>query len=124
MADMKTAGSRKIGDMRKNYLDLAGQSFATAQTPLDYRISIGFLEAFEFTLEPGSESKKDLLRNKEKITMEKEESIRNWKQWQEKLGHWEQYDVQIEKDKIEAAAIGEQINSCWDISKRYGLFND
>lgn len=121
MVDKKNS---TMGDMRKNYLDLANINFANAQNPNGYRTAVGFIDAFEFTLEPGSEVKREILKKKEQIDQEKQENIRKWNIWKDKLGYWEQYDAQIERDKIEVIAVGERLDHCWEMAKRYGLFND
>jgi hypothetical protein len=81
--EVKSGATHKIGIMRSNYLDLANQSYANATSLTDYRKAIGFMDAFEFTLEPGSEAKKELLRNKEQIELDKKDAIRKWEQWKE-----------------------------------------
>ena len=124
MVEIKTGATHKIGIMRSNYLDLANQSYANAADIIDYRKAIGFIDAFEFTLEPGSEPKKELARKKEQIDLDKKEQIRRWEQWKNGLNYFEQYDVQPERDRIEIMAVGQLLDSCWDIAKRYGLFND
>ena len=124
MVEIKTGATHKIGIMRSNYLDLANQSYANATNLTDYRKAIGFMDAFEFTLEPGSEAKKELLRKKEQIDIEKKEAIRKWEQWKSDLNYFEQYDVQPERDRIEIAAVGARLDAAWEIAKRYGLFND
>jgi len=121
MVDKK---SNSMGDMRKNYLDLANINFANAQGYIGYRNAVGFLDAFEFTLEPGSEVKREILKKKEQIDLDKQENIRKWKVWMEKLGYLEQNDAQLERDKIEVISIGERLDHCWEMAKRYGLFND
>lgn len=122
MTDSKKGNT--IGEMRKNYLDLANISFANARDSHDYRSALGFMDAFEFTLEPGSEAKREILRKKEQIDQDKNENIRKWNVWKDKLGYWEQYDAQVERDKIEVMAIGERLDHCWETCKRFGLFND
>jgi len=124
MVEIKSGATHKIGIMRSNYLDMAEQSYGNAASLIDYRKSIGFMDAFEFTLEPGSESKKELLRAKELIDNDKKEQIRKWEQWKEGLNYFEQYDVQPERDRIEIMAVGRRLESCFDIAKRHGLFND
>lgn len=115
---------KTVGEIRKNYLDLAGTSFANARTIFDYRVADGFLMAFEFTLEPGSTVKREYMKKKEDISNEKQENIRKWNVWKEKLGYLEQADVEVERNKIEIASIGELLNYCWELSNKSGLFND
>lgn len=124
MVEIKSGAPRNIGNMRSNYLDLANQSYANAQSLTDYRKAIGFMDAFEFTLEPGSEAKKELLRRKEQIDIEKKESIRKWEQWKDGLNYFEQYDVQPERDRIEIIAVGQRLDLCWEVAKRYSLFTE
>lgn len=115
--------TQRMGDTRKNYIDFAGHCFANAQSTIDYRKAVGFMDAFEATLEPG-DAKRDLMQKKESIENEKQDSIRKWKQWVERLGFLEQGDAEIERLRIEIAGIEERLAACWDIAKRYGLFND
>ena len=123
--EIKSSGTaNKIGIQRNEYLNLANISYATADNLLEYRKAIGFMDAFEFTLEPGSEAKKELFRRKETIENDKKEAVRKWEQWQTSLSYFEQNDVQRERDRIEIIAVGQRLEACWDISKRYGLFND
>jgi len=123
--DIKTSGTtHKIGQERYKYLDLANMTYANARELSDYRTPIGFMDAFEFTLEPGSEAKKEYLRKKEEVEVEKTENIRQWEKWKEGLTYFEQSDVSLQRDRIEIAAIAKKLDCCWDISKRYGLFND
>jgi len=124
--DIKSGGgaTHKIGLMRSNYLDLANQSYANASSLVDYRKAIGFMDAFEFTLEPGSESKKELGRKKEQIEIDRKDALRKWESWKENLGYFEQGDVEPERTRIEVIAVGQRLDSCWDIAKRYGLFNE
>lgn len=124
MVEIKSGGPRNMGNMRSNYLDLANQSYANAQSLTDYRKAVGFMDAFEFTLQAGSDEKKDLLRKKEEIELSKKESIRKWEAWKDGLNYFEQYDVQPERDRIEIIAVGQRLDACWEIAKRYGLFND
>jgi hypothetical protein len=123
--DIKTTGAtHKIGQERYKYLDLANISYANAQNLLDYRRANGFMDAFEFTLEPGSEAKKELMRKKETVDQERKEAVRKWEQWKEGLGFWEQEDAETERMRLEIEAVGKRLDACWEISKRYGLFND
>jgi hypothetical protein len=124
MVEIKTGATHKIGLVRSNYLDLAGQCYANAANLIDYRKSIGFMDAFEFTLEAGSEAKKEMLRKKEQIDLERKEAIRSWEQWKDGLNYFEQYDVQPERDRIEILSVGKRLDACWEIAKRYALFND
>ena len=123
--DIKSSNiSNKIGFQRNDYLNLANISYANADNLLEYRKAIGFMDAFEFTLEPGSEAKKELMRKKETVEADRVEAIRKWEQWKNGLSYFEQFDVQRERDRIEIIAVGQRLEACWDISKRYGLFND
>ena len=123
--EIKTSGTaNKIGLQRNEYLNLANMCYANADNLAEYRKAIGFMDAFEFTLEPGSEAKKELLRKKETIETDRKEATRKWDQWQQGLSYFEQNDVQHERDRIEIIAVGQRLEACWDISKRYGLFND
>lgn len=123
--DIKSGGTaNKIGIQRNEYLNLANICYANADTLTEYRKAIGFMDAFEFTLEPGSEAKKELMRTKETIENDKKESVRKWEQWQAGLSYFEQNDVQRERDRIEIIAVGQRLELCWDISKRNGLFVD
>jgi len=124
MTDRTMGTLQKIGQDRYKYLDLASSYFATAQEPRDYRASQGFVEAWEFTLEPGSKSKKEFLQKKQSIEQDKQENIRRWNVWKEKLGWWEQYDSQRERDRIESLALGEMIEAARTVSVDNGLFND
>ena len=124
MVQIEKGGTNKIGITRSQWLTMAGDSYGNAGDMIDYRKAIGFMDAFEFTLEPGSEAKKELMRKKEQIELEKKDSIRSWELWKEGLSYFEQYDVQPERDKIEIRAVGQRLESCFDIAKRYGLFND
>lgn len=117
-------GTHKIGQERYKYLDLANISYANASNLTDYRKALGFMDAFEFTLEPGSEAKKELLRKKEQLEQEKKDAVQRWEQWKQGLTYFEQFDVQPERDRIEIVAVGQRLDSCWEIAKRYGLFND
>jgi hypothetical protein len=123
--DIKSGGTaNKIGIQRNEYLNLANLCYANADTLTEYRKAIGFMDAFEFTLEPGSEAKKELMKAKETIINDRVEATRKWDQWQASLSYFEQNDVQRERDRIEIIAVGQRLEACWDISKRYGLFND
>ena len=123
--EIKSSGvANKIGMQRNDYLNLANISYANADSLIDYRKAIGFMDAFEFTLEPGSEAKKELMRKKETIETDRKEAVRKWEQWQSGLSYFEQNDVQRERDRIEIISVGQRLEACWDISKRYGLFND
>ena len=124
MVQIEKGGTNKIGDTRRKYLELAGDSYAYAERLIEYEKVTGFMNAFEFTLEAGSEAKKEIMRKKEQIDIDRREAIRAWEQWKEGLSYFEQFDVQPERDKIEIKAVGQRLEACWDIGKRYGLFND
>jgi hypothetical protein len=113
-----------IGEMRKNWLNQAGYYYTNAREDHDFLCAVRSMDSFEFTLEPGSVAKKELLTKKEQIENDKNENIRKWNVWKETLGYWEQGDAQQQRHTIEVAAIGERLEACWDISKRHGLFND
>ena len=122
--DVKTSGSaHKIGDTRYFYLDLANRAFSM-QTYEGFSQCEGHLMSFESTLEPGSEARKELLLYKEQSNQEKGETVREWEQWKEGLHYWDQYSAQSKRDSIEVMYLDKYRAKCWDISKRYGLFND
>jgi hypothetical protein len=122
---IRSGGSgHKIGDIRQQWLEYAGNCYGNAQSLMDYRKANGFMDAFEFTLEPGSEAKREINRKKEQIEIDHKESVRKWEELKDKLGWLEQDDVKTERDRIEVLAIGQRLEVCWDVGKRFGLFND
>jgi len=122
--DIKSSGpTNKIGQTRYFYLDLANRAFSMNSYE-GFAQCEGHLSSFESTLEPGSEAKKELLRYREQSNTEKAETVREWEQWREGLDYWRQYDVQPKRDSIEVMYLDKLRDKCWDISKRYGLFND
>jgi hypothetical protein len=64
------------------------------------------------------------MRKKETVDQERKEAVRKWDQWKEGLGFWEQEDAETERMRLEIEAVGKRLDACWEISKRYGLFND
>jgi len=119
-----STSTHRIGVARFEYLNLSNICYANAADPLDYRKAIGFMDAFEFTLEPGSEAKREIAKKKETIDTERKERIQKWEQWKQGLTYFEQYDVQNQRDMIEIEAVGKRLEACWDLSKRFGLLND
>lgn len=123
MVEIKTGATFKIGISRAKYLDLASEQYGL-QSPQGFKSALGHIDAFEATLDAGSESKKEWLRRKETIENDRKEAVRKWEQWKETLNYFEQFDVQPQRDVIEINSIKERLEAAWDIAKRYALFNE
>jgi hypothetical protein len=127
MVDIKSSGqiTHKIGQLRQEYLNLANMSYANANSLTDYRISNGFMDAFEFSLDPGSEAKKDVQREKETIELEKKEKMQRYEQDKKRLGYFERQDIERTMEReIEIESVAKRLSNCWDVANKRGLFDD
>lgn len=121
-----------MGDFRRNLLESASFDFAVAAKIATetgnlstYRSVEALLDSFEFSLDPGSEAKKDVLREKESIEMEKKEKMQRYEIDKKRLGYFERQDVeQTMEREIEIAAVAKRLSNCWDVANKRGLFND
>ena len=124
--------SNKMGDFRRNLLESASFDFAVAAKIAHetgnlstYRSVEALLDAFEFSLDPGSEAKKDVLREKETIEIEKKEKIQRYEVDKKRLGYFERQDIeQTMEREVEIAAVAKRLENCWDVANKRGLFND
>jgi hypothetical protein len=126
------SSSNRMGDFRRTILESASFDFAVAAkiahetgNLATYRSVEALLEAFEFSLDPGSEAKKDVLREKENIELEKKEKMQRYEVDKKRLGYFERQDVeQTMEREIEIAAVAKRLENCWDVASKRGLFND
>lgn len=126
------SSSNRMGDFRRNLLESASFDFAVAAKIATetgnlstYRSVEALLDSFEFSLDPGSEAKKDVLREKESIEMEKKEKMQRYEIDKKRLGYFERQDVeQTMEREIEIAAVAKRLSNCWDVANKRGLFND
>ena len=126
------SSSNKMGDFRRNLLESASFDFAVAAKIAHetgnlstYRSVEALLDAFEFSLDPGSEAKKDVLREKESIEIEKKEKIQRYEVDKKRLGYFERQDIeQTMEREVEIAAVAKRLENCWDVANKRGLFND
>ena len=124
--------SNRMGEMRRNFLESASYDYSIAMKIASssgelsgYRSVESLLDAFEFTLDPGTEAKKEILREKESINEWKKLEIQKYQQAKELIGFFERQDIERSMPvNIEVSAVGRRLENCWDVSKRHGLFND
>jgi hypothetical protein len=130
--DIKTKSSNNMGDFRRNLLQSASFDFAIAAKIANetgnlstYRSVEALMDAFEFSLEPGSEAKKDILREKEIIEGDKKEKMQRYDVDKKRLGYFERQDVeQTMEREIEIEAVARRLSNCWDVANKRGLFNE
>lgn len=124
--------SNRMGDFRRNILESASFDYAMAAKIANetgslaaYRSVEALLDSFEFTLDAGTEAKKDVSREKETILNEKRERMQRYEQEKQRLGFFERQDIErsMERD-IEIDAVGRRLQNCWDVANKRGLFND
>jgi hypothetical protein len=121
-----------MGDHRRNLLESADFSLQVAERMKDqtgslseYRSVAALLDAFEYTLEPGSEAKKDILREKEEIEDEKNKAKQKYQIDKDRLGFFERQDIErTMEQEIEIHAIKRRLEHCWKVANQRGQFND
>ena len=121
-----------MGDFRRNLLESASFDFALAAkiahetgSLSTYRSVEALLDAFEFSLDPGSEAKKDVLREKENIEQEKKEKMQRYEVDKKRLGYFERQDIeQTMEREVEIESVSKRLQNCWDVANKRGLFND
>ena len=126
------SSSNRMGDFRRNLLESASFDFAVAAkiahetgSLSTYRSVEALLDAFEFSLDPGSEGKKDVLREKETIEQDKKEKLQRYEIDKKRLGYFERQDIeQTMEREIEIEAVSKRLQNCWDVANKRGLFND
>ena len=126
------SSSNRMGDFRRNLLESASFDFAVAAkiahetgSLSTYRSVEALLDAYEFSLDPGSEAKKDVLREKETIEQEKKEKLQRYEVDKKRLGYFERQDIeQTMEREIEIEAVSKRLQNCWDVANKRGLFND
>lgn len=126
------SSSNRMGDFRRNLLESASFDFAVAAKVAHetgnlatYRSVEALLDAYEFSLDPGSEAKKDVLREKEIIENDKKEKLQQYEVNKKRLGYFERQDVeQTMEREIEIEAVARRLSNCWDVANKRGLFND
>jgi hypothetical protein len=126
------SSSNRMGDFRRNLLESASFDFAVAAkiahetgNLATYRSVEALLDAFEFSLDPGSEAKKDVQREKETIETDKKEKMQRYELDKKRLGYFERQDVeQTMEREIEIEAVAKRLQNCWDVANKRGLFND
>lgn len=126
------SSSNRMGDFRRNLLESASFDFAVAAkiahetgNLATYRSVEALMDAFEFSLDPGSEAKKDVLREKEIIETDKKEKMQRYEVDKKRLGYFERQDVeQTMEREIEIEAVAKRLQNCWDVANKKGLFND
>ena len=126
------SSSNRMGDFRRNLLESASFDFAVAAkiahetgNLATYRSVEALLDAFEFSLDPGSEAKKDVQREKETIDTDKKEKMQRYEVDKKRLGYFERQDVeQTMEREIEIDAVSKRLANCWDVANKRGLFND
>jgi len=126
------SSSNRMGDFRRNLLESASFDFAVAAkiahetgNLATYRSVEALLDAFEFSLDPGSEDKKDVQREKETIDTDKKEKMQRYEVDKKRLGYFERQDVeQTMEREIEIEAVAKRLQNCWDVANKRGLFND
>lgn len=131
--DIKSkSSSNRMGDFRRNLLESASFDFAIAAkishetgNLSTYRSVEALLDAFEFSLDPGAEAKKDVQREKEFIDTDKKEKMQRYEVDKKRLGYFERQDVeQTMEREIEISAVARRLENCWDVANKRGLFND
>jgi len=130
--EIKTKGSNRMGDFRRTLLESASFDSAVARkiaadtgNLATYRSVEALLDAFEFTLDPGSEAKKDVLREKENIENDKKEKLARYEVDKKRLGYFERQDIeQTMEREINIEAVNKRLANCWDVATKKGLFND
>jgi len=126
------SSSNRMGDFRRNLLESASFDFAVAAkiahetgNLATYRSVEALMDAFEFSLDPGSEAKKDVQREKETIETDKKEKMQRYELDKKRLGYFERQDVeQTMEREIEIEAVAKRLQNCWDVANKRGLFND
>lgn len=121
-----------MGDHRRNLLESASFDMAVAAKIANetgnlstYRSVESLLDAFEYTLEAGSEAKKEVLRAKDDVETEKREKKQRYQQDRDRLGFFERQDIERTMEReIEIESVGKRLQSCWEIATKRGLFND
>lgn len=124
--------SSRMGDFRRNLLQSASFDFAIAAkiahetgTLSTYRSVEALMDAFEYSLEPGSEAKKDIMREKELIENDKKEKLQRYETDKKRLGYFERQDVeQTMEREVEIDAVAKRLSNCWDVANKRGLFNE
>jgi hypothetical protein len=130
--DIKTKSSNNMGDFRRNLLQSASFDFAIAAKIANetgnlstYRSVEALMDAFEFSLEPGSEAKKDIRREKEIIEGDQKEKMKLYDVDKKLLCYFERQDVeQTMEREIEIEAVARRLSNCWDVANKRGLFNE
>jgi hypothetical protein len=131
--EIKSKGSsNKMGDFRRNLLESAAFDFAVAAKIANetgslatYRSVEALLDSFEYSMEPGSEAKKDVMREKEQIENDKKEKMQKYDVDKKRLGYFERQDVERTMEReIEIEAVSKRLQNCWDVANKRGLFND
>lgn len=130
--EIKSKSSNRMGDFRRNLLESASFDYAMAAKIANetgslatYRSVEALLDAFEFSLDPGSEAKKDVLREKEIIDNDKKEKMQKYEVDKKRLGYFERQDVERTMEReIEIEAVARRLQNCWDVANKRGLFND
>lgn len=130
--EIKSKSSNRMGDFRRTLLESASFDSAVARkiaadtgNLATYRSVEALLDAFEFTLDPGSEAKKDVLREKENIENEKKEKLQKYEIEKKRLGYFERQDIeQTMEREINIEAVNKRLSNAWDVATKRGLFND
>jgi len=130
--EIKSKGSNRMGDFRRTLLESASFDSAVARkiaadtgNLATYRSVEALLDAFEFTLDPGSEAKKDVLREKEAIETDKKDKLMKYENEKKRLGYFERQDIeQTMEREINIEAVNKRLSNCWDVATKRGLFND
>ncbi len=126
------SSSNRMGEHRRNLLESADFSIQVAERMVEqtgslseYRSVAALLDAFEFTLEPGSEAKKQIFRDKTDIENEKNLARQKYETDKNRLGFFEKQDIErVMEREIEIQAIKKRLASCWNIANTQGQFND
>jgi hypothetical protein len=126
------SSSNNMGDFRRTLLESASFDFAVAAKILNetgslstYRSVEALLDAFEFSIEPGSEAKKMILKHKDEAMEEKKERLQKEEINKQRLGYFERQDVEQTRERdIEIDTVRKRLEFCWSVAGDKGLFND
>lgn len=130
--EIKSKTTNRMLDFRRNLLESASFDYAVAAkiagetgSLLAYRSVESLLDAFEYTLEPGSQIHKDIHMEKDQIELEKKQRFQQYEQMRERIGYFERYDIEKQMPvDIETESVGKRLQSCWSLSRKHGLFNE
>lgn len=124
-SDMMGNHRRKLLESADWSLQIAARIRADTGTLSEYRSVEALLDAFEFTVDAGSEAKKELMIEKEMLNKEKEEAKQKYFQYRDRLGHFERQDIEKSmEDNIEINLILKRLKKSWLVANDRHLLGD